>query len=44
MAPAGEARTWIITADDDPMAYNQPGEPRRVDVHRAGLTDLNQPP
>jgi alpha-N-arabinofuranosidase len=42
MAPAGEARTWIITADD-PMAYNQPGEPRRVDVIRAGLTDVNQP-
>ena len=42
MAPAGQARTWVITADD-PMAYNQPGEPRRVDVHQAGLTDLSNP-
>ncbi len=36
---AGKAQTWII-AGDDPMAYNQPGEPRKVDIQVAGATDL----
>lgn len=36
---AGKAQTWVI-AGDDPMAYNQPGEPRKVDIHEAGATDL----
>jgi alpha-N-arabinofuranosidase len=35
----GQAQTWII-AGDDPMAYNQPGEPRKVDILEAGATDL----
>ncbi|MBP8302907.1 MAG: alpha-N-arabinofuranosidase [Phycisphaerae bacterium] len=35
----GKARTWVI-AGADPMAYNQPGEPRKVDIQEAGATDL----
>jgi alpha-N-arabinofuranosidase len=35
----GKAQTWVI-AGDDPMAYNQPGEPRKVDIHDGGTTDL----
>jgi alpha-N-arabinofuranosidase len=35
----GKAQTWVI-AGDDPMAYNQPGEPRKVDIQAAGATDL----
>jgi alpha-N-arabinofuranosidase len=37
--PAGKAPAWFITADD-PMAYNQPGEPRKVDTHEDAPTDL----
>ncbi len=37
--PTGTAQTWVITADD-PMAYNQPGEPRNVDIATADPTDL----
>jgi alpha-L-arabinofuranosidase len=37
---AGRAQTWVI-AGDDPMAYNQPGEPRKVDVVEGAPTDLN---
>ncbi len=37
--PAGVAKTWVI-AGDDPMAYNQPGEPRNVDIEQADPTDL----
>ncbi len=36
---SGKAQTWVI-AGDDPMAYNQPGEPRKVDIQEAGATDL----
>jgi alpha-N-arabinofuranosidase len=36
---AGKAQTWII-AGNDPLAYNQPGEPRKVDIQEAGTTDL----
>jgi len=36
---AGKAQTWII-AGNDPMAYNQPGEPRNVDIREAAATDL----
>jgi alpha-N-arabinofuranosidase len=36
---AGQAQTWII-AGEDPMAYNQPGERRKVDIQEAGATDL----
>jgi alpha-L-arabinofuranosidase len=36
---AGKAQTWVI-AGDDPMAYNQPGESRKVDIQQAGAADL----
>ena len=36
---AGKAQTWVI-AGDDPLAYNQPGEPRKVDIRDAGAADL----
>jgi alpha-L-arabinofuranosidase len=36
---AGKAQTWVI-AGSDPLAYNQPGEPRKVDIQEAGTTDL----
>ncbi len=36
---AGVAKTWII-AGNDPMAYNQPGQPRKVDIVSADPTDL----
>ncbi len=36
---AGKAQTWVI-AGDDPLAYNQPGEPRKVDIREAETTDL----
>jgi len=39
---AGQAQTWII-AGNDPMAFNQPGEPRRVDIAEAAATDLASP-
>ncbi|NLT78485.1 MAG: alpha-N-arabinofuranosidase [Planctomycetes bacterium] len=39
VAAAGAAQTWII-AGDDPMAYNEPGEPRNVDIEGAAPTDL----
>jgi alpha-N-arabinofuranosidase len=35
----GQARTWVI-AGDDPLVYNQPGEPRKVDIQEAGPADL----
>jgi len=38
--PARKAQTWII-AGNDPMACNQPGEPRKVDIEEAGATDLS---
>ncbi len=37
--PAGTAQTWVI-AGDDPLAYNQPGEPRNVDIATVDPTDL----
>jgi len=40
LATAGQAQTWMI-AGDDPMAFNQPGEPRRVDIQQAPAADLN---
>jgi alpha-N-arabinofuranosidase len=36
---AGPAQTWVI-AGDDPLACNQPGEPRQVDIEEAGTADL----
>jgi alpha-N-arabinofuranosidase len=39
--PSSSAKAWVITADD-PMAYNQPGEPRKVDVHEAAAANLNE--
>jgi alpha-N-arabinofuranosidase len=36
---AGKAQMWVI-AGDDPLAYNQPGEPRKVDVREAEAADL----
>jgi len=38
--PSVQARAWII-AGTDPMAYNQPGEPRKVDIETGAATDLN---
>lgn len=37
---SGKAQTWII-AGNDPLAFNQPGEPRKVDIQEAAPTDLN---
>jgi alpha-N-arabinofuranosidase len=36
----GRAQTWVI-AGSDPLAYNQPGETRKVDVTEGALTDLS---
>jgi alpha-L-arabinofuranosidase len=36
---AGNAQTWVI-AGSDPMACNQPGEPRKVDIAEDAPTDL----
>ncbi len=36
---AGPAQTWII-AGNDPMAYNQPGEPRKVVIAVGSSADL----
>lgn len=36
----GLAQTWIITGND-PLACNQPGESRKVDVAEGALTDLS---
>jgi alpha-N-arabinofuranosidase len=36
---AGKAQTWTI-AGNDPMACNQPGEPRKVDIQETGAADL----
>ena len=37
--PAGKAQTWTISGKD-PMAYNQPGEPRMVDIEQTAPTDI----
>ena len=37
--PVGPAQTWTI-AGNDPLAFNQPGEARRVDIQQAALADL----
>lgn len=42
VTPAGRARTWVI-AGSDPLAYNQPGEPRKVDVVEDSPADLGGP-
>jgi alpha-N-arabinofuranosidase len=36
----GKAQTWVI-AGSDPMACNQPGEPRKVDIAEDPPTDLS---
>ncbi|HHY85938.1 MAG TPA: alpha-N-arabinofuranosidase [Verrucomicrobia bacterium] len=36
----GPARSWTITGPD-PMAFNHPGEPRKVDVEEGAPADLN---
>ncbi len=36
----GKAQTWSI-AGNDPLAYNQPGEPRKVDIVEGSPTDLS---
>jgi alpha-N-arabinofuranosidase len=36
---AGPAQTWVI-AGDDPLAFNQPGESRKVDIKEDRATDL----
>ena len=36
---AGKAQTWVI-AGEDPLACNQPGEPRKVDIQETGAADL----
>jgi alpha-N-arabinofuranosidase len=40
LKPADKAQTWII-AGDDPLACNQPGESRKVDIQQAAPTDLS---
>jgi alpha-N-arabinofuranosidase len=40
MKPSGRAQTWVIAAND-PLAFNQPGEPRKVDVQQGEPVDLN---
>ena len=35
----GKAQTWVI-AGSDPMACNQPGDPRKVDIAEGGPVDL----
>ncbi|MBN1362462.1 MAG: hypothetical protein JW993_17835 [Sedimentisphaerales bacterium] len=39
LTPTAAAKTWII-ANDDPMAYNQPGEPRKIDIVAGPAADL----
>jgi alpha-N-arabinofuranosidase len=39
--PTAAAKTWII-AHNDPMAYNQPGEPRRIDIVEGPKADLTK--
>jgi alpha-N-arabinofuranosidase len=36
---AGKAQTWMI-AGDDPMAYNDPGQPRNVTIESGDAADL----
>lgn len=38
--PAGRAEVWSISGQD-PLAFNQPGEPRRVTIRQATSVDLN---
>jgi len=38
LSPNGPAQGWMITADD-PKAYNEPGQPRRVDIHQLPAQD-----
>jgi alpha-N-arabinofuranosidase len=37
--PVGSAETWTIVGND-PLAFNEPGEPRRVDIQQATPADL----
>jgi len=39
VTPRDDAECWVITGDD-PMAYNDPGQPRRVDIEQGDATDL----
>jgi hypothetical protein len=39
LKPSGQAQTWTI-AGNDPLAFNQPGEPRRVDIRETAPVDL----
>ncbi|MHC4521241.1 MAG: alpha-L-arabinofuranosidase C-terminal domain-containing protein, partial [Planctomycetota bacterium] len=39
VTPTSSARRWVI-AGDDPMAYNDPGEPRRVTIEPGEAADL----
>lgn len=38
----GQAEVWSI-GGNDPLAFNQPGEPRRVDIRPGPQVDLNGP-
>jgi len=40
--PVGLAETWTITGND-PLAFNQPGEARRVDIQQAAPANLAGP-
>jgi alpha-N-arabinofuranosidase len=40
MRLSGKAQAWTISGDDL-MAFNQPGEPRKVDIKDAPAADLN---
>ena len=39
---AGPAQDWVITGSD-PMAYNQPGEKRNVDMHEYPMPEIRVP-
>ena len=39
VTPTGKARTWVI-GGDDPLAYNDPGQPRNVTIEAGQATDL----
>ena len=39
--PAGKAKTWIV-ANEDPLAYNDPGEEPKVAIHQAKTADITR--
>jgi len=41
VAVGGEAKTWVITGDN-PLAYNEPGQPRGVTLKAGDPVDLGE--